>query len=66
MHASHISNTSLTTPNTVLMVRPCRFRPNEQTAKDNSFQKSFAMSQVAMKEMSESASNEFDEMVLTL
>jgi len=33
MQASHIKNSRLTTPNSVLMVRPCAFRPNEQTAK---------------------------------
>lgn len=58
--------TCSTIPNTVLMVRPFGFRPNEQTAKDNSFQKSYALSQFAMKEISESANIEFDEMVRTL
>ncbi|MHC6646720.1 citrulline utilization hydrolase CtlX [Alteromonas sp. HB246098] len=66
MQASHITNTRLTTPNTVLMVRPCHFRPNEQTAKDNSFQKPFVLKRENIEEISKNACIEFDEMVRTL
>ncbi|OJF68509.1 hypothetical protein BK026_06755 [Alteromonas sp. V450] len=66
MQASYITNSRLTTPNTVLMVRPCGFRPNEQTAKDNSFQKPLVATQKSREEISKNACMEFDEMVRTL
>ncbi|HAO17443.1 MAG TPA: amidinotransferase, partial [Alteromonas macleodii] len=66
MQASHIRNSRLTTPNSVLMVRPCAFRPNEQTAKDNSFQKPLVSTGKNRAEISKNACAEFDEMVRTL
>ena len=66
MQDSHIKNSRLTTPNSVLMVRPCHFRPNEQTAKDNSFQKPFVLKRENIEEISKNACIEFDEMVRTL
>nr|WP_283625705.1 arginine N-succinyltransferase [Alteromonas macleodii] len=66
MQASHIKNSRLTTPNSVLMVRPCAFRPNEQTAKDNSFQKPLVSTGRNRAEISKNACAEFDEMVRTL
>ncbi len=66
MQASHIKNSRSTTPNSVLMVRPCAFRPNEQTAKDNSFQKPLVSTGKNRAKISKNACAEFDEMVRTL
>ena len=66
MQANHNIRYRLTTPNTVLMVRPSGFRPNEQTAIDNSFQKPGTSSERSKAKVSENASAEFDEMVQTL
>src|SRR5262245_59233969 len=50
--------------NAVLMIRPCRFYPNPETAADNAFQR--AASSAAPDALSAAARAEFDRAVATL
>src|SRR4029453_2435731 len=50
-------------PNSVLMIRPCRFYPNPETAADNAFQRSADRDSDALTQM---ARKEFDAAVQTL
>ena len=49
--------------NSVLMIRPCRFYPNPETAADNAFQRNADRDPIALTQM---ARKEFDAAVQTL
>ena len=66
MQTNYAVSTKSIIPNTVLMVRPNAFRPNEQTAKDNSFQAPLDIVNANTSKISEDAKREFDDMVSTL
>lgn len=66
MQTNYAVSTKSIIPNTVLMVRPNAFRPNEQTAKDNSFQAPLDIVNANTSKISKDAKREFDDMVSTL
>jgi arginine N-succinyltransferase len=66
MSAIQHSYPPLNTPQHVLMVRPIAFRPNEQTAHDNTFQHTLPLSQTEQDALAKQALAEFDAMVEVL
>lgn len=66
MSAIHHSHARSNTPQHILMVRPIGFRPNEQTAHDNTFQQSLPQTQADQASLGARAVAEFDAMVKVL